>query len=136
MDSILPIRQKIARVALRPSARCLSHIIKLQPATTVGILGYSHRFTELLFSTCEMYTENVNISEPLVVTSDDTVAEYLKGKDVILVPKSYEKYFSTTVIDILRTFKGDVVDCYYEMDEGSILYLETKIKRLLEKKTL
>jgi hypothetical protein len=50
--------------------------------------------------------------------------------------KSYEKYFSAGIVKLLKGFKGTLVDCYYEMDEGSVMYLESKIKRLLETKTI
>ena len=52
------------------------------------------------------------------------------------MPKFYEKYFSAQTLELLRGFGGNVIDCYYEMDEGSVLFLEAKIKRLLEEKTI
>lgn len=136
MESILPTRRRIAQVALRPSARCLSHIIKLRSGKKVGIMGYSERFCELLASTCRTYAEDVVLFDHLVFTPGVDVNEYLKGKNVILVPKSYEKYFDTATTEALHNFEGELIDCYYEMDEGSVLYLETKIKRLLEEKKI
>lgn len=136
MESILPTRRHLAQVALRPSARCLSHIIKLRSGRKVGIMGYSERFCQLLTSTCQTYAEDVVLFEPLVFTPGADVNEYLKGKNVLLVPKSYEKYFDAETVEVLRHFEGELIDCYYEMDEGSVLYLETKIKRLLEEKKL
>lgn len=132
IESILPAKKRIAQVALRPSTRCLSHIIKLRHGKRVGILGYSYRFCQLLYNTCETYAEDVILSEPLVGAPEADVEGYLQGKDVVLVPKSYEKYFSAEVVGLLQRFDGVLIDCYYEMDEGSLLYLETKIKRLLD----
>lgn len=136
LESVLPVKKRIARIALRPSARYLSHVIKLRSGETVGIIGYSKRFGELLHETCETYAEDVTLCDPLVLTNDGGVEEYLTGKDAVLVPRSFEKYFTPQVTDLLRRFDGDLIDCYYEMDEGSLLYLETKIKRLLEEKEL
>lgn len=136
MENILPNRRRLAQVALRPSARCLSHIIKLRSGRKVGIVGYSERFCELLASTCRTYAEDVVLFDPLVFTPGADVNEYTKEKNVILVPKSYEKYFDAATTEALRNFEGELIDCYYEMDEGSVLYLETKIKRLLEEKKL
>ncbi len=136
MESILPAKRRLAQVALRPSARCLSHIIKLRSGRKVGIMGYSERFCQLLASTCRTYAEDVILSAPLVFAPGADVDEYLKGKNVLLVPKSYEKYFDAQTVEALRHFEGELIDCYYEMDEGSVLYLETKIKRLLEEKKI
>lgn len=136
MESVVPTRKRIAQVALRPSARCLSHIIKLRPGTRVGIMGYSSRFCRLLYDTCDTYAEDVIVAEPLAYTPEVDVAAYLQDKDVVLVPKSCERYFGAEAAEAIRRFHGHVIECYYEMDEGSVLYLETKIKRLLEEKKI
>lgn len=136
LETVVPIKKRIARVALRPSARCLSHIIKLKSGKKLGIIGYSRRFGDLLQCTAESYAEDVEISRPLVLEADDNIKNYIKNKDVLLVPRSFEKYFSGDASEAVRRFDGEIIDCYYEMDEGSILYLENKIKRILEEKTI
>ncbi len=134
--SVLPVHRRIARVAFRPAARCLSHIIKLRPGQKVGILGYSRRFGELLQETCGIYAEDAVLREPMIFAEEADVSDYLNGLDAVLVPRSYEKYFTASATELLRQFKVEVIECYYEMDEGSVLYLEAKIKRLLEEKQI
>lgn len=136
LEGIVPLKKRIVRVALRPSARCLAHIIKLSSQKKIGIVGYSQRFGELLYNTCQDYAENVMLYKPLVSTPETDIEGYLKDKDVVLVPKLYEKQLSARAAEAIHNFKGERIDCYYEMDEGSLLYLETKIKRLLEEKMI
>ena len=136
LESVLPVKKKLARIALRPSARYLSHILKLRPGEKLGIIGYSQRFGQLMYTTCCSYVEDAKVFEPITAASEVDVKEYLKGKDAVLVPKFYEKYFSAQATEQLCGFSGNVIDCYYEMDEGSVLFLEAKIKRLLEEKTI
>ncbi len=136
LEGVVPGNKRIARVALRPSARCLAHIIKLRKGVKIGIVGYSKRFAELIYNTCEMYAEDVVLGEPMVVSGDVDIKKYINGKDVILVPESYDKYFGAQVIKTISNFGGDIIECNYEMDEGSVLYLETKIKKLCEEKTI
>lgn len=136
LENIVPDKKRIARVALRPSARCLSHIIKLRAGQKVGIIGYSERFAELLHNTCEIYAEDVVLNNPLVANDDADLGKYLKGKDTILVPKNYEKYFDARSAKLIAKFNGDVIECNYEMDEGSVLYLESKVKKICDEKTI
>lgn len=136
LEEILPEKKKIARVALRPSPIFLSHIIKLRHNENMGIIGYSRRFGELIKYAAEAYTEDVSVCDPLVLESDGDIKEYLKDKDVVLTPKHYEKYFGAEGASELKKFKGEVIECFYEMDEGSLLYLENKIKRLLNDKAI
>ena len=65
-----------------------------------------------------------------------SVGEPLCDKDTVLVPRHFEKYFGAEASEKLKNFKGEVIDCYYEMDEGSLIYLENKIKRILNKKNI
>ncbi len=136
LESIVPDKKRIARVALKPSVRCLAHIIKLRSGEKVGIVGYSMRFAELLYNTCETYAEDIVLYKPLIIGEDADLGKYLKGKDTILVPRNYEKYFDANSVRAIVSFKGTVIDCNYEMDEGSVLYLETKIKKIRDEKNI
>ena len=76
------------------------------------------------------------MSYPLVLEAEEDIRAYLKDKDVLLVPRHFEKYFGAEATEIVKGFKGELIDCYYEMDEGSHIYLENKIKRILNEKTI
>ena len=132
LEGVVPKKKRIVHVALRPSVRCLSHIIKLRHGKNVGVIGYSQRFAELLYKTCQTYAEDVILHDPVLISSEIDIESYLKDKDAVLVPKFYERYFGAQAAKIIRKFKGEIIDCYYEMDEGSVIYLEAKIKRLRE----
>ena len=136
LESVVPGKNKIIRIALRPSTQGLSRIIKIGAGKKIGIVAYSKRFGELLYNTCQMYAENVTIHTPLVCAEETDIKAYIKNKDVILVPELYEKLLSTQAVDAIHKFSGEIINCYYEMDEGSLLYLETKVKRLLDQKTI
>lgn len=136
LETVVPQQKKLVRVALRLSAGSLAPIIKLRPGKELGIVGHSRRFADLLHRTGLAYTEDVVLHAPITAESAENVAAYLKGKDAVLIPQSHEKYFSAQVVEELRNFHGTLIDCNYEMDAGSILYLETKIKRLLNEKRI
>ena len=136
LESVAPMRKNVVRVALRLSSTSLSQIIKLRPGKKLGIVGSSPRFGDLLYRTCQDYTEGVELHEPIAADSVAEIGTYLEGKDVILVPKAYEKLFGRELVSQLQRFQGALIDCAYEMDEGSVLYLETKIRRLLNDKRI
>ena len=136
LASILPEKTRIARTALRPSASYLARILKLQAGEKLGIIGHSARFAQLMYNTCTTYVEDARIFEPIIADSESELKAYLADKTVVLVPKHYERYFSAGAAELLRNFSGKLIDCYYKMDEGSVLYLESKIKRLLEAKSI
>ena len=136
LESIVPEKKRVVKVALRLSTDCLSHIFKMRSEEKVGILGYSERFSELIYDACKMYAEDIDLTRPLIVGADANIQQYISDKDSILVPKNYEKYFDSQTLKYILESKSNVIDCNYEIDDGSVLYLETKIKKIRDKKNL
>lgn len=136
LERVLPDCRRIARVAICLTPNCLSDIIKLRKGKCVGILGYSLRFGQLLYSTCQMYTEGVELDLPKTFDPQMDIQDYLRDKDAVLVPQNYEKYCDAHTAGNLARFEGKLIECSYEMDAGSFLYLQEKTRRVLEEKTL
>ena len=137
VEAVLPPEQKTIQVALRPVAHFLSSIIRLSGEKRVGIVAYSERFGSLIHSACKTYTEDVRLNEPFIAsTNEENAQEYLSTLDVVIVPKHYEKFFTSAISNAIRSFDGDVIEAYYELDEGSKLYLERKVTKLFDKKNI
>lgn len=135
LEQMLPPDKRVTRMALRPSRSFLSHIIRLGAKKRVGVIGASTRFARLMYDTCRDFAEDIELSCP-VVSGEEGVAEYLRTLDVVVVPKMYERHLGAQTASLLNSFSGEIIECYYEMDEGSVLYLETKVKRLLSEKKI
>ena len=134
LEAVLPASQRIARVALRLTPHGLSQVIKLRKGRRVGVLGYSMRFAQLLHTTCQQYNDGVELTDPVAFGPDFDLEAYLADKEVVLVPQFYERYCSAREASLLEHFSGRAIECSYEMDEGSFLYLQEKTKRLLAEK--
>lgn len=133
---ILPAKTRIARVALRPATMFIHEVIKLKPGKRLGILGYSQRYASLLHTTCQTFAEELVLTRPTAFSPELDLAGYLQDKDVVLVPKGYEKMMGAEAAARLEGFAGQIIECHYVMDEGSLLYLEAKIEHLLEEKSI
>lgn len=136
IESILPDKKKLARIALRLSVKSLAGIVGLQPDSRVGILSGSTRFGQLVYDTCRQYGRNLQLQAPCQFTPGLDVMAYLQDKDAVLVPKNYEKYCNAEAAQCLHRVQqqGKLVLCDYEMDEGSRLHLEEKLQQLREEK--
>ena len=138
VESILPDRKKLARVAIRLTPESLAGMVRLRGGDRVGILTSSDRFGDMLYGTCHRYAHNVTYAKPALLDELSDAAAYLADKDAVLVPKNYEKYCSEQVAAQLSRWekKGRLIVCAYEMDEGSVLYLEEKLQQLRQSKTV
>lgn len=133
----LPNKEKLVRIALRPHPRGLAKIIKLRPGIRVGILSHSERFGQVLRGTCEDFNHRIGQCENALFSQISDWESWLQDKDAVLVPKDYEKYCGTG-LQALRRFgeRKKLIWCSYEMDEGSFLYLEERIRRAQEEKPI
>ena len=136
VEKLLPVPKRVIRVGLRISPACLAQIVKLRRNQVTGILCYSLRYGQLLHNTCATYAEEISVTEPVPFTPELDMEAFLAGKDAVLLPKDYERYCTEENARALRRFRGKLIECGYEMDEGSILYLEEKIHRILESKSI
>lgn len=138
LTGIVSERKKIARIALRLSPQCVAPIVKLQAGDTVGILSCSQRFGQLLYEACKTYGEHVRVESPQLFSEDLDYGAFFSGKTAVLVPEEFERYISDQTIRLLQRldYSDKLIRCSYEMDEGSNLYLQEKIGRLREKKTI
>lgn len=136
LENVLPKPRRIVRIALRLVPYCMAKIIKLKRGKRVGVLGYSPRFANLLHSTCQMYADDVQLQDAQVFSQVTDMDAYLRDLDAVLLPKQYEKYCSKEAAESLAQFAGKKIICSYEMDEGSFLYLQEKLHRILEEKKI
>ena len=132
IESILPDKNKLARIALRLSMDSLASIVSLEPGARVGVLSGSARFGELMADTCRRYGRDLQLQKGCQFSPGLDIAAYLQSVDAVLVPQEYEKYCNGETIQKLK--KAKLVLCHYEMDEGSSLHLEEKLKQLREAK--
>ncbi len=137
LSQVLPEKDKLVRIALRPNPRCLAKIIRMRHGIAVGIVSHSERFGEILRETCDTYNHSVAMTEPVLFSQITDWDAWLADKDAVLLPKAYERYAGNAA-QKLRQFgeRKKLILCDYEMDEGSFLYLEERIRRAQEEKTI
>lgn len=138
LSSLIPENKRLVRIALRLSTRCFARILRIRPDAQVGILSCSPRFGQVLANTCRTYNHSLELSQAETFSPELDIDSFLADKDVVLVPRDYEKYCSSLEASRLQHFadRKRLICCAYEMDEGSFLYLEERVLRALEEKPI
>lgn len=133
LQSILPPRLRLAQVALRPRRPGLHQILSIPAGSKVGILGVSSDYAERVIRTLQSCELVIEIGDPMIYNGPGSLPEYLRDKDTILLPEGWEMLLPGAA-DALKNVR--LCPCAFKMDEGSMLYLQAKIKRLLDAKTI
>lgn len=138
VHQLVTASKKIARVALRMQPRCVAQLVRLPDDAVVGVLCGSLRFGEMLRQTCESYADRVEILQPRLLGDPEGCEALLKRVDALLISEQYEKYASSEERAQLEAFGRDkpLLQCAYQIDEGSFMYVEDKIRRLRAKQRI
>ena len=127
---------KILQARLGEHDDLVAEIAKLTEGSTVGILCSSLRFGEMLERTASDYGSELKLLPPVSLTMEENIRDYLGKTEALLLPLGYEKYCSSVQRECLSQYDGMVILCGYEMDEGSFLYLQERIRKIRRKKAL
>lgn len=133
---ILPMKKRVTTVALHLSTQSMVSLIKLDHGDKVGILCQSQQFGDLMQRACQFYAEEVTVDDPVVIDRTISIEQYLKDKQVLVISEDLEAHCSREVLEQLRHFPGQIIRCAYELDTGSMLYLQEKCLRIINSKTI
>lgn len=132
---VLPDAKKMAKVAVRLTEDTVTGLIRIKPGSKVGVLTVSQRFGELLQEALSHYNPQSIGQTPAILDASLNAEDYIRDKDVVLVPFGYEKYCDPKAYRALEA-SGKLLMCGYEMDTGSAMYLKERLERLKRAKEL
>lgn len=138
LEERLSMPQKLLRVALRLSPRCVAQLVRLPAETRIGILCESEKFGQLLARACTQYSDGTVPPLVQLFSQEAQLPSFLSSHDVTLVPEDYERFCGGDIAQQLekKETAGTLIRCGYQMDEGSLIHLEEKISRLKEKRAI
>ena len=136
LGKMMPSGRKIAKIALQLRPESIARLVRLGAEERVGILCQSLRFGELLRRVCAVFSPQTAVEAPCLPDGD--CGAYLADKSAVLVPENYKRYLEPDTLSLLEGFsaRGQIIPCFYQIDEGSLMYLREKIQELLDKDRL
>ncbi len=136
LSRILPMKKRVTIVALRLSAESMVSLVKLNCRGKGGILCQSQQFGDLMLRACHFYAKDITVDDPMEIAQAASIAKYLADKQFLVIPEDLEAHCSSEVLELLRGFSGQIIRCAYQLDEGSMLYLQEKCMRIINSRTI
>lgn len=125
----------IVQMVLAPSHATVSQLSRMPDHARVGILCASRRFSSVIANACALYCPaNISLAIQLLGSVRET-ANFLDKIDVLILPPSYLRFCTAAERDLLlpRNSKADI-EYIYEIEKGSLVYLNQVIERLRAEK--
>jgi DNA-binding transcriptional regulator YhcF (GntR family) len=129
-------RDRIVQMVFSPSTETIINLAGLKPSQTVGILVESRQFLDLI--RCKLHDLCLNNrAEHLLCPCDsEPLDRFIEDKDVLIVPPAFQTALDRHTAAVIAAFTesgGKIIPFDYQIERGSLVYLEERIKNLLER---
>jgi len=127
------LRDRIFKVAVSPTQETIIKIAKAPKDSNIGVIVRSENFRRLVIN--RLLSMNIDAEKIKTAFEDDVdeVEKILMHSDVLIIPH-FLLVNNRTLEDRLSHFRSrgkEVIDFQYHMEEGSLIYIEEHVKRLL-----
>lgn len=124
----------IGKVVLSPSAETIMDLSRVSGAGGVLIYCETPRFAQIVRNGLRLFP-NLAADTHVVIAGTASLEERLDGAQVALVPPDYLSFASSEDAQALERFTlrgGAVVKYHHQIDRGSLMYIEDRIKALAQ----
>jgi len=138
LRSLVPeLADKAVPVVVSPSQATLIALARLDNASRVGVLYQSRRFFQIISGWVGKSGFNGDLSGVCYLdTKPAAIEKFIDNKDVLIVPPGFAAQLPSALLHAINLFRqrgGQLIDFAYQIERGSLLYLEELIKNLLNR---
>ena len=129
------LEERIVQVAVSPSPETILELGSIGPGDTVGIVCESKTFSQIIQNKLRDLRITPKGIETLLLREGQDVMEFIRGKDVIIIPPGYSFQVSKENKALFQRFReegGKTIQFEYRIERGSLLHLEERIKEVWE----
>jgi len=127
------LKERIVQVAVSPSPETILELGNIGPDDTVGIVCESKTFSQIIQNKLKELRITPKRIETLLIGGETDVMEFVKGKDVVIIPPGYSFQVSKENKALFQRFReegGKTIQFEYRIERGSLLHLEERIKEV------
>lgn len=129
------LENRIVQVVVSPSPETILEVGDIGPEETVGIVCESKTFSQIIQNKLKELRIIPKRIETLMVGEGKDLMEFIRGKDVILIPPGYSFQVGKENKGLFQRFReegGRTIQFEYRIERGSLLHLEERIKEVWE----
>lgn len=138
LSTLIPnLKERIIKAAVSPSQQTIINFAKIPEDSQIGILCYSERFLNIIKNTLKyLQVDGENIAYIYdTIEQKQNIQNFIKSKDVIIIPSdSNIKYLYFNEIDKFKKKGGEVIKFEYQIERGTLIYIEERIAKTLSEK--
>jgi len=132
------LKPKILQVAVAPTRGSIISLARLTPSQKIGIACESQKFLGIVLDHLKAFDIPASSVAPLFWSELDRLDEFLAGLDAVIIPAGYSLQRGREHLAAIQAFTergGAIVAFDYQIERGSLLSVEERLRTLLEDET-
>ncbi len=128
------LKEKMIQVAVSPSQETIMEMASLSPVQKLGVVCESQNFLNRVVARLKNMGLTTGPVPCLFLKDEDRLPEFLTAVDVVFIPPGYQLQRKKENMAAVQNFTqrgGKVIVFDYQIERGSLLYVEEKISQLL-----
>ena len=136
LQALLGERQAaIGKVVMSPSAETIMELSRIEAGPGLQIYCETPRFSQIIKNGLRMFPNLRALDVPAHLAGWEKLGPFLEGARVVLTAPDYLTYAPKEDLDALDAFEergGMVIKYHHQIDLGSLMYIEDRIKALAQ----
>lgn len=128
------LKDKLIQVAVSPSQETIIEMASLSPVQRLGVVCESQNFLNRVVARLKNLGLATGPVPCLFLKDENRLPEFLSTVDVVFIPPGYQLQRQKENMAAVQEFTergGKVITFDYQIERGSLLYVEEKISQLL-----
>ncbi len=135
VDRFPEVRPKTVQAAVAPTRGSIVSLARLTPSQKIGVVCESKRFLDIVLDHLKAFEIPADNVASLFASQADRLGEFVSGLDAVIVPAGFSLQKHKDHLAALQAFTergGVVVSFDYQIERGSILHVEERLRAMLE----
>ena len=134
LGKVPALKERLIQVAVSPSQETIIEMASLSPVQRLGVICESQNFLARVVARLKDMGLATGPVPCLFLKDENKIPEFLSELDVVFVPPNYQLQRKKENMAAVQEFTqrgGKVINFDYQIERGSLLYVEERISQLL-----
>lgn len=131
------LADKIMQTAVSPSQQTIIDIAKISDGAEVGIICSSSQFMDIIKNRLKLFNIDPQKISCIFENQIQNIVSFMENRDILIIPPDFLVNKDRKVLEALNCFKergGKVIRFDYQIERGSLIYIEEQISRIMDKR--
>ena len=129
------LKDRVVQLVVSPSQETIINLAGIKPQQTLGVVCQSASFRAIIKARLESLLITNRTGDLEFPQGVAQLSTFVADKDVLIVPPDFTSLLDATSVPVIAEFTeggGRVISFDYQIERGSLVYLDERIRGLLE----